>query len=901
MNISKNKSLTTITLALILTIATLMASLPITSAHDPPTEQTTYAFIEVAPNPIGVEQTAFVIMWLDKVPPTAWGVGGERWEGFEVEITAPNGDTETKGPYTSDPTSAAWFLYTPNQIGEYTFYFTFPGQVVDLFGPTGIPGFPSAFIDDPFLPSSATAILTVTDDQVTEPPHYPLPSEYWTRPIEGQNTEWVRLASNWLGWGSGQIVGGGNWGGGGVQPTGAAPGSPHIMWTKPLQDGGVVGGDYSISGATYYTGLSYEGRYNDPLIIYGRLYYDTPLGNNPNDGPYICVDLRTGETLWENDDISPSFGQLYLYESMNQHGVIGDGYLWQTVGNTLMAFDSRTGKWLFNMTDVPSGTPAYGKSGELLRYVLNYGDRTLALWNSSAGPDSPLVLTPGTSSDAYQYRPIGKNADMSDSYSWTVSIPDLPGLGSPAIFSVIPGDLILGTSTNFASFIFNWGTPNPYTFWAISLKPESRGQLLWIENYTAPGANQTLVFMGAPNVVNRNIQIDAVSRVFFVTVKETSQWYGYDLDTGEMLWGPRGNFRSYQYYGTTSNPPAPGYVYNGKFYVAGYGGELHCFNSRTGLTEWVYNNTNSGTQTPWGNYPLFVSTFADGKIYLFSGEHSPNVPPYKGSRIRCLDASSGDELWTMLSWFAGGGFGQWGAPIADGYYTYLNVYDMQVYCVGKGPSATTVTIQDDSISLGESVLIKGTITDECAGAKQLVEDGKFKFVPAVADRDMGKWMEYLYMQKPCPEDVAGVQVKLTAVDSTGAEEFIGTVTCDAYGMFKKMWTPQSEGEYSIIATFEGTESYYYSYAETAVGVGPEPDPYPEAPTASEVAQATISRLPAYPEAPSASEVAQETISRLPAYPEPTVVPEYTIVDIVIIVLVIAGIVIGLYAIIRKQK
>jgi hypothetical protein len=28
---------------------------------------------------------------------------------------------------------------------------------------------------------------------------YPLPAEYWTRPIEGQNTDWWSISSHWLG------------------------------------------------------------------------------------------------------------------------------------------------------------------------------------------------------------------------------------------------------------------------------------------------------------------------------------------------------------------------------------------------------------------------------------------------------------------------------------------------------------------------------------------------------------------------------------------------------------------------------------------------------------------------------------------------------------------------------
>jgi hypothetical protein len=38
-------------------------------------------------------------------------------------------------------------------------------------------------------------------------------------------------------------------------------------------------------------------------------------------------------------------------------------------------------------------------------------------------------------------------------------------------------------------------------------------------------------------------------------------------------------------------------------------------------------------------------------------------------------------------------------------------------------------------------------------------------------------------------------------------------------MFKLMWEPPVPGEYTIIATFEGSNAYYRSYAETAIGVG----------------------------------------------------------------------------------
>ena len=57
----------------------------------------------------------------------------------------------------------------------------------------------------------------------------------------------------------------------------------------------------------------------------------------------------------------------------------------------------------------------------------------------------------------------------------------------------------------------------------------------------------------------------------------------------------------------------------------------------------------------------------------------------------------------------------------------------------------------------------------------------------------------------------GVQVTLTAIDSNGVSYDIGTVTSDSKGMFKKLWvTPETEGEYSIIASFAGSDSYWSS-------------------------------------------------------------------------------------------
>ena len=72
----------------------------------------------------------------------------------------------------------------------------------------------------------------------------------------------------------------------------------------------------------YYNGLSYNTRFNNPLIMQGVLYYQEPYGNSGTGGPYDAVDLKTGQQLWSINvsatgvSLVPSFG--YLYSWINQ-------------------------------------------------------------------------------------------------------------------------------------------------------------------------------------------------------------------------------------------------------------------------------------------------------------------------------------------------------------------------------------------------------------------------------------------------------------------------------------------------------------------------------------------------------------------------------------------------------
>ena len=869
----KNKTYKTkiLTIALILTLTSLFA-LPLNSTAAQ-TEITSYAYMQAIPNPIGVHQTTYITMWVDAPLPDANVDNDIRRHGYTLTITKPDETTVVKEwAVVDDTTNLAFTSYTPDQVGEYTIQFDYAGQTYTWDDSS----LQRQYTGTIFSPASETQTLTVTAEPLPDPiTSYPLPTEYWTRPIDGQNPAWYTITSHWLSGnylGSHQVFQGFElW-----QKDGIGPETPHIMWTKPIEYGGVVGGTLTtqVDGATYYSGGSYEGRFNNAIIMNGILYYPVPLGHSGSGGGYAAVDLRTGEELWLNEDLgglsetgyySPiSKAQLYNFEDINQHGVVG-GVLWQVSGSTWNAYDGFTGMWMYNLTNVPNGFEVYTDSGEIVRYILDADAGWLALWDYSLANDTRRSPE-GSGSNYHQWRPSGKSIDTSTAYRWNVTIAadHLIGNSNPAIVAVFPGDVILGRSSAIAPSVFRFprGTPDPYTMWAISDKPENRGELLWVRDYPAP-ANTLSLQLGP---------VDPVNRVWTMNEVETFQWRGYDLDTGDPLWGPTTTeFRDFQYFGGGEGAGQRAVTAYGKLYVAGYAGEVFCYDTTNGQLVWKYDNTNSGLQTPWGMIPIFIAAVADGKVYLFNNEHSPNSPLYKGYSIYCVNAEDGSELYKMFGW-AGqtGGRGLSTSLLADGFLVYYNYYDNSVYCVGKGPSKTTVTVQSDVVAKGESIVIKGMVTDTASGTEQNEQAARFpNGVPAVADEDMAAWMEYVYMQKPCPDMVLGVPVKLTAYDSNGGMVDLGYVTSDGSGVYTKMWTPESEGEYRIVATFEGSRSYWTSYAETTIGVGP-------AQATSEPNDVDLTPI-------------QDSISSLMTY------------VLVILVIVIIALLIAIYSIMKKQK
>jgi hypothetical protein len=113
------------------------------------------------------------------------------------------------------------------------------------------------------------------------------------------NREWASIGGNWLGMGSPSFGDTGTYDqNGNFNPFSEAPGSAHVMWTKPEAFGGQIGGAFGSSDtAIYAAGTAYETKFC-PVIINGVLYYTAYPGAKNNPGPLTAVDLRTGQTLW---------------------------------------------------------------------------------------------------------------------------------------------------------------------------------------------------------------------------------------------------------------------------------------------------------------------------------------------------------------------------------------------------------------------------------------------------------------------------------------------------------------------------------------------------------------------------------------------------------------------------
>jgi outer membrane protein assembly factor BamB len=502
-------------------------------------------------------------------------------------------------------------------------------------------------------------------------------------------------------------------------------------------------------------------------------------------------------------------------------------------------FDAMTGKYILSIVNGTSMTLTEDEGGNLIGYYINastanaYNARTLNEWNSTrCMPSSAASFSWSPPQNAIL--PFDAGIMWSKPLATNFSGAALPAPLSfgPAGTALISGNVVLLFSQSSAGvgqgFTAGWEIEAGYSL--------DTGAQLWITNRTETPFTRLAGASGNP-------PIGPANGVYVEINQNTASIIGYSVFTGAQLWGPitLPNTNPYDSIGGYYGTPA-----NGVLYLWGYGGDIYAISLTNGTILWSTSTTQilgaSGSDTPYGVWPLWTwdsSTVAGGMLYIPIGhEYAP--PLFRGAQLLALNTTTGQLVWSIL------GFNVNAVPaIVDGVMVDLNAYDNQLYAYGMGASKTTVTAPSVGVSTATPVTITGSVTDLSSGSQQEAVAANFpNGLPCVSDASMSHFMEAVYMQQPMPNNTTGVPVTFTVLDANGNQRTIGTTTTNALGDYSFTWTPDIPGNYTIYATFAGTQSYYGSSASTgfyASSPAPTASPYPTvslSPTGTAIAEAT---------------------------------------------------------------
>jgi hypothetical protein len=757
------------------------------------------AYMSVRPTIIGINQVFLVNLW------TSPSTHVERFHpDYQVTITKPDGtkDVIKVDSYCAD--ASTWFEYIADQIGTWKLKFDFLGT----YFPAGryIDGYivtnPSAeLLGSAYYQPSSTEEYTITVQQETVASwsESPLPTDYWTRPIAPENREWWTIAGNfpWFGPGGGPMwdqlypntspyrMGISREPMARFAPWVQAPNSAHVVWKREAVMAGILGGDQGV--------VTLEGNPGYPsIILFGRAYQSVSKVN-PS-GPasqnyWQCYDIRTGKLFWERPLYSGESAPTLIEYSAGSEGgenvgaVPGAGVspstpsLLSISSNYMRKYNPNSGAMTSNISIAPLNNAKYYMNGYCL---------SVQTINATTG----------------QYRLI----------NWTT-------FGTGNLASRIKNNITwpwadLGNTQDFKSGIAI-GAVRPESgnaFVGTELKAANMMTGVQIWKFITPWIETS---SGAVLVENGKVAMG---------VLEDRMWVCWDAYSGKELWqsektsSPWGNFWSY------SSESAYGMIYSGTYDA------LYAFDWDTGKIVWKFEAPANPFETPYVSengstvYSFHSSLYvADGKIFTYNCEHTPGQPITRGWKWFAINATTGEEIWNLPGCGVDSRIFQ--GAMADGYLAMSDRYSGTMFVVGKGKSATTVTAPNVVVEKGNGIVIQGTVLDKSPAQPD---------TPCVSKDSMSTWMAYLHWQWPINgfshnETITGVPVTLTALDSNGNVLDIGTVTTNGYyGTFTCTWTPLNEGNYTIMASFAGDESYGSSGAATAIAVSQAPAASPTA-------------------------------------------------------------------------
>lgn len=757
------------------------------------------AFLSVSPNPIGLNQELLVNVWI-----TFPSGEGKYMVGYTVNITKPDGTNEIVElkSYVADGTS--WFTYIVDQTGEWKFQFSFAGEwfpagywMDGMYSPTRTGNFstaiynPSVYVEPA---QSPVTVLTVQENFVASW-QSSLPNDYWTRPILPNNREWFVIAGNYP------------WSEFEGSPTQAsdrenyygpyitAPNTPHILWQKLGGVSGIIGGE-----AGQYSSLSAPGTPN--VIFMGRCYQtDTVPINGVPTSCAVCYDLQTGEQYYaipiDKGGVTPTHIAYWQGVDTAVPGAgsaAGIGAELITVsGNRLYKINPLTGAIAVNVSLANMG----GSPGNLEMYYRN--GYFLAFQNTGSINVTQANITVTTAYTGYWINWTSQGSSNNFSSRIISNISTTLPTSLRTLYQVgAYGNLGAYDPENGITVIqsrFIHGGFYGSTYQAVDV---TTGELLW--NVTTPIDLMESAYRPT-NAWARHGR--------YIAEMERGYVQARDIFNGDVLWEtpvedyPWGEFWLYDVA-----------AYSDMVLGVGYTG-VWAFNETNGDIVWHYADPAVPFETPYNSniteevYAVQTIRVADGKVYVQNNEHTPTQPATRGWGLICLNVTNGDFMWKI----SGANLGPGAA--SDGYLTASSSYSGYFYVIGKGETELTLAAPQTALTPGQNVVLTGSILDMSPAQPGTA---------CVSVDSMSTWMDYLHFQMPMDGyyhnvTITGVPVSIDMVTPDGEYSHIADVTSDSSGVFGYTWTvPSTAGDYSIIATFMGDDSYGSSYASAFVNI-----------------------------------------------------------------------------------
>ncbi|MGD0451173.1 MAG: hypothetical protein ABSA79_09000 [Candidatus Bathyarchaeia archaeon] len=847
----KNKILTVATIFLLFAMTSTLAlnqSALAQITFPKGTQVPTYAFINVAPNPIGIGQTVNVNFFVSCPMENS-----ETPKNMTVVMTDPNGQNTTFGPYVGDTTGGTFFNYVPSKVGNYTFQFYYGGQSLTGSGWTGVLEMPS--VSKPFH-------LVVQQNPIVQTtyPITPLPTSWWETPISAENVQqWYNISGDWLGFGSVTFATTGVYNStSACNPYTESPLSGHVIWTKQWCAGGVAGGQGggTEEAGSYWSTRQYQPQYA-PVIMDGVMYsqlFSVDMGTNMGMG-IQAVNLFTGQTLYTiNTTNTLRCGMVMRYHNINQYGALGP-FLWtngalppsDTGGSQVVStgtqwnmWDAFTGKYIMSIVNGTGLTLTQDDQGDLIGYYVNSSAGVMVVTPlqgaaqtvTNTGPHMTcfnMTRAIGQTGGSWQ---VGRDTvrDFRTGIMWDAPVPT--SIAGVAISPALSLNALTGNSAVLTTGLVHMqGGGDEQAGWNIMCSLNvNDGSLQQLINLTyAGGAKSLLPFTRVARAFG-----DGLFVISNLVTYDTEAW---NVATGTKVWTTTlktpygdGTPNVYDNFGVSER------FANGVLYFYGLGGDIWAYGSTSGKLLWYTNTTtligNPGIETPYDIWPLWVFSctgFTNDVAYLCVG-HEYNPPLFHGAQMLAINATNGQLIWSELGMYIRS------TAIAYNIALSLNGYDNQIYAFGKGPSATTVSAPSVGVTTATPITITGTVMDVSPGAQQdAVARNYANGLPCVSDASESRFMETVYQQQPLPYNVTGVPVTISVLDSNNNFRTIGTATSTVYGTYSLTWTPDIPGAFTVIASFAGSNSYYSSSASTAFYASAPP----ATPTPAVTAQANL--------------------------------------------------------------